>query len=265
MKLLFHLAVLAGLALAPLVGRSQYLRYATTINPTSPTSKPISHAPYDALLKKYVDERGLVNYRGLRADSAALTAYLRTVSDNPPNARWSRDEQLAYWLNAYNAFTLQRVLRGYPVKSIRDLGGSRTLINTVWDQRFIRLGREKYCLNDLEQRLIRRNFNDYRIHFALVCAALSCPRLRREAYVGSRLQQQLDDQAVDFLNDPTKNKLTPPQAPQLSAIFDFYPGDFKKGNNTIPQTVNRYARQKISPTAKLGYLEYNWNLNEQGR
>jgi hypothetical protein len=247
-----------------LLAVSGYCQQTTPLNPSSPTSKPISHAPWDALLKKYVDGQGLVNYVGFRTDSVALNSYLHNISDNLPNERWSQNERLAYWLNAYNAFTIQRVIRSYPVKSIRNLGGDKNLVNTVWDQRFIRLGREKYSLNDIEQRIIRPQFQDARVHFALVCAAMSCPKLRREAYVGSRLQEQLDAQGREFMNDPTKNKLAPGKA-ELSSIFSFYPEDFQRGGTTIQQTVNRYASRKIKPDAQITYLPYNWALNEQKR
>lgn len=263
-----RLFVLACLLLAwPLVGSCQYLRYLKELNPTMAGTKPLDQAPFDALLKKHVDDRGMVNYRAFRADSSKLSAYLTTVSNTLPNEKWSKDDQLAYWLNAYNAFTIQRVLRGYPVKSIKNLGGDKSLVNTVWDQRFIRLGneKEKFCLNDLEQRLIRRKFSgEYRVHFALVCAAMSCPKLRNEAYVGNRLNQQLDNQARSFINDPAKNKLAPANAPEVSSIFNFYPGDFKKGENTVQKTLNKYsAGQKVDTEAKLKYMTYNWALNEQ--
>lgn len=263
-----RLVVLAMVLLAwPLVGSCQYLRYVKSLNPTMAGTKPVDHAAFDALLKKHVDQRGMVNYRGFLADSSKLTTYLTAVSNTLPNEQWSKNDQLAYWLNAYNAFTIQRVLRGYPVKSIRQLGGDKTLTNTVWDQRFIRLGndKDKYCLNDLEQRLIRRKFSgEYRVHFALVCAAMSCPKLRNEAYVGRRLNEQLEDQSRDFINDPAKNKLTPANAPQVSSIFDFYPGDFKKDGNTLPKTLNKYsAGPKVEAEAKPTFMTYNWDLNEQ--
>lgn len=117
----------------PLIGSCQYLRYVKDLNPTMAGTKPVNHAPFDALLKKHVDAQGMVNYRGFLADSSKLSAYLTTVSNTLPNEQWSKNDQLAYWLNAYNAFTIQRVLRGYPVKSIRQLGGDKTLVNTVWD------------------------------------------------------------------------------------------------------------------------------------
>lgn len=240
-----------------------YVRYFVPLNPTSKASRPVSHEPWNALLKKYVNEQGMVDYAGFQSDSTALNSYLVTLSDNLPNDAWSEPERLAYWLNAYNAFTIQRVIRAYPLKSIRDLGGDKTLVNTVWDQPFIRLGDDKHTLNDIEQRIIRKKFDEPRIHFALVCAAMSCPKLRNEAYVAARLNEQLNEQAATFINDPTKNKLTPADKPELSSIFNFYPKDFAKDDNSIQKTINRYAGQKINPDATLTYMTYDWSVNEQ--
>jgi hypothetical protein len=227
-------------------------------------ASPPNHAVWDALLKKYVNAEGLVDYRGLQADSVALNAYLAQLSTHLPSPAWSPAERLAYWLNAYNAFTIQRVVRDYPIRSIRELGGERTLLNTVWDQAFIPLGPDHYSLNDLEHRLIRRQFTDNRIHFALVCAARSCPRLRTEAYTATALKTQLDEQARDFVNSPAKNNLASPAAPQVSAIFAFYPDDFaKNGSTSVQDLINRYAIHKIEPQAPLAYLTYDWSLNEQ--
>ncbi|MCC2544846.1 DUF547 domain-containing protein [Hymenobacter sp. BT175] len=263
MRLLTRLALFALL-----VGTSAcqtgcaYVRYLIPLNPTSAASTAPDHGPWDALLKKYVDPAGMVDYVGFRADSTTLNGYLKTLSDGAPNDKWTQDEKLAYWINAYNAFTIQRIIRAYPVKSIRQLGGDKTLVNTTWDQKFIRLSDEKYSLNDIEQRIIRKKFDEPRIHFALVCAAMSCPRLRNEAFVAARLNEQLDDQSREFINNPAKNKLTPTAA-EVSAIFSFYPDDFKKNGSSVQTLINRYATQKINPDAKLTYMTYDWSLNEQ--
>lgn len=241
-----------------------YVSYLIPLNPTSQSGRTLGHAAWDDLLKKYVDDQGMVNYKGFRQDSAALNSYLKTLSDNLPAEGSPSDEKLAYWLNAYNAFTVQRIIRAYPVKSIKDLGGDKIFVNTVWDQEFIPLGGKRYTLNDIEHRIIRKQFDDNRIHYALVCAAMSCPRLRQEAYVGARVQAQLADQGRDFINNPKKNDLTPAAAPTLSAIYSFYPKDFEKnGSTSIQNAVNRYAEQKIAPDAKISYKEYDWSLNEQ--
>ena len=259
--------VLWGLLAGALAGQTgcAYVRYFIPLNPTADADAPaLTHAVWDGLLKQHVNDQGLVNYRGFTADSGALNAYLRDVSAHLPAPNWTNADRLAYWLNAYNAFTVQRIIRAYPLKSIKDLGGSLILVNTVWDQRFFALGGQRLSLNDIEQRIIRKRFDDNRIHAALVCAAMSCPRLRNEAFTGPRLNAQLDDQSRGFVNDPAKNRLTPADTPQVSAIFDFYPGDFKKnGSRTVQEFINRYAQDKIKPDAALTYLEYNWALNEQ--
>ncbi|RFP66429.1 DUF547 domain-containing protein [Hymenobacter lapidiphilus] len=245
-------------------GGCGYVGYLIPLNPTSQGGRTLDHSAWDGLLKKYVDDQGMVNYKGFQQDSAALNSYLKTLGDNLPAKNSPADEKLAYWLNAYNAFTVQRIIRSYPLKSIKDLGGDKIFVNTVWDQDFIPLGGKRYTLNDIEHRIIRKQFDDNRIHYALVCAAMSCPPLRQEAYVGARVQEQLADQGRSFINNPRKNDLTPAATPTLSAIYSFYPGDFEKnGSTSIQDAVNRYAKQKIDPNAKLSYKEYNWSLNEQ--
>lgn len=242
-----------------------YIRYLIPLNPTASTpTTPPTHAGWNTLLKQYVDEQGLVNYKGLRSDSTALNAYLQDLSTHLPSSGWTANDRLAYWLNAYNAATVQLIIRHYPVKSIKDLGGPKIFVNTPWDKPFIHLADKAYTLNDLEHRIIRKQFHDNRIHVALVCAAMSCPRLRNEAYIGAAVNTQLDDQAQGFVNNPAKNKLTPADKPQVSSIFSFYPKDFtKNGSHTVQEFINRYAKEKIKPDATLGYLTYNWSLNEQ--
>ena len=242
-----------------------YVRYLIPLNPTaSMETPPPTHAGWNALLKQYVNDQGLVNYRALRADSSTLNGYLKDLEAHMPSKIWTDNDRLAYWINAYNAYTVQLIIRGYPVKSIKDLGGDKIFVNTPWDKHFIHLGSEAYSLNDIEHRIIRKQFPDNRIHLALVCAAVSCPRLRNEAYTGANLNAQLDDQGRDFLNNPAKNKLTPADKPQVSSIFNFYPKDFSKnGSKSVQEFINRYGTTKIKPDAPLSYLAYNWSLNEQ--
>ena len=241
------------------------VKYLVPLNPTAQTdAPPLTHAAWDGLLKKYVNGQGLVNYRALQADSLALNGYLGELSAHLPSRSWTQTDRLAYWLNAYNAFTVQRIIRSYPVKSIKDLGGDKIFVNTPWDQPFLKLADTRYSLNDIEHRIIRKKFDDNRIHVALVCAAMSCPRLRNEAYTGPRLNEQLDAQGRDFVNNPAKNRLTPADKPQVSSIFNFYPQDFSKnGSTSVQDFINRYATQKIKPDAPLTYLPYDWSLNEQ--
>lgn len=223
--------------------------------------KAPSHQQWDKLLKKYVNDAGMVNYKGFQKDEAELDAYLKTLSDNAPQKSWSDKDEKAFWINAYNAFTVKLILDHYPVKSIKDIGGSIYKINTAWDIRFIKIGGDKYDLNNIEHKMLRRKFDDGRIHFAVVCASMSCAKLRNEAYTGDKLESQLDDAGKDFLNDKNKNNITANKA-ELSKYFQWYKGDFKQKGSIVP-FINKYSKTKITEDTKIDYLDYNWNLNEQ--
>lgn len=228
------------------------------------TTATVDHAGYDQLLKKYVDARGLVNYRAWQKDQQGLNQYLDQLSRNPPAAGWSRPEQLAYWINAYNAYTIRLILDHYPVRSIKDIGPKLQLprLTTPWAAEFFRIGGEQMSLDHIEHGILRKQYDDPRIHFALVCAARSCPRLRREAYTAAKLNQQLDAQGQDFLNDQGKNRVGTTSA-QLSRYFEWYRGDWTRNGQSVGSWVNRYSTTKLQDNARISYLEYNWQLNEQ--
>ncbi|GEO04616.1 DUF547 domain-containing protein [Adhaeribacter aerolatus] len=223
---------------------------------------PVSHEAFTRLLKQHVNTAGNVNYKGFIKDSTQLNVYLKQLSANPPQKNWSKNDQLAYWINAYNAFTIQLIIRHYPLKSIKDIGSIIKIpfVNTPWDIKFIRIGRNTYDLNNIEHDILRKNFNEPRIHFAIVCASVSCPKLLNEAFVVARVEQQLEAQAKDFINDPSRNKITPAKA-QLSSIFSWFKDDFTKQGNLV-DFINKYASFKLRPNASITYLDYNWNLNE---
>lgn len=215
------------------------------------------------LLQKHVRKDGLVDYPGFIADKDKLQSYLTSLSDNPPSDNWSKNDKIAYWLNAYNAFTIKLIVDHYPLKSIKDLGGKHQIIfiNTPWDIKFFKIGGKTMTLNRIEHRILRKEFTEPRIHFALNCASLSCPKLRREAYDGSKLDAQLTDQAKEFLSDNSRNQLDA-KNPMLSSIFSFYGMDMKKwSGKTLIEFINQYADIKINENASIEYLDYNWNLN----
>ena len=225
----------------------------------------ISHELWDSLLKEHVDENGLVDYKGFKKDRSTLNAYLEVLENSAPDKNtWSKDEQLAYWINAYNAFTIALILEHYPVESIKKIGSGPliTFVNSPWDIKFIEIGDKQLDLNNIEHGIIRSDFNDPRIHFALVCAALSCPELRNEAYTGEKLDRQLEEEAIAFINNPTRNKITKEEA-QLSKYFSWYGGDFEINGKGIIDFINQYSKTKISENADITYLEYNWSLNDQ--
>ncbi|TDB65058.1 DUF547 domain-containing protein [Arundinibacter roseus] len=236
----------------------------TSCGTSAPTSNAldVDHGIWDKLLKKHVNNQGMVDYKGFKQDRAELKKYLNLLSKSAPNNKWSKDEQLAYWINAYNAYTIELILEHYPVKSIKDIGSSIKIpfVNTPWDVKFIEIGGKKMDLNNIEHGIIRKQFNEPRIHFALVCAAKSCPPLRNEAFTADKLDKQLDDQGRDFLNDPTKNVVTKNSA-SITKIMDWYGGDFKK-KMPVKEWINKYAKTKLESDA-ISYMNYNWALNEQ--
>jgi hypothetical protein len=229
-----------------------------------PAATPLDHAAFDKLLKKHVNAQGLVDYKGFKADEAAFNQYLAQLSKNRPTGSWPKNDQMAFWINAYNAYTIRLILDHYPVQSIKDIGSKIKIpfVTTPWAAKFFSIGGEKMSLDNIEHGILRKQYNDPRIHFALVCASISCPRLRNEAYTADKLNAQLDDQGRDFLNNPAKNKLAKDQA-QLSKYFDWYKGDWEQNGQSVVKWVNRYATTKIDGNTKIDYLDYNWNLNKQ--
>lgn len=232
---------------------------------TSYSQNAPSHELFDHLLKKHVTNAGDVNYKGFIKDTTALNAYLDLLSKNPPNEKtWSKSEQMAYWINAYNAFTIKLITRYYPIKSIKDIGSRIQIpfVNTPWDIKFITIGKEKMDLNNIEHGKLRKQFDDPRIHMALVCASKSCPLLLNEAYEAGKLEEQLNRQTKAFLSDSFRNKISPNSA-QISSIFNWYSMDFNKNGGSVRDFINKYAQTKIKSDAKITYLEYDWGLNEQ--
>ena len=213
----------------------------------------ISHASWNTLVAKYVSASGKVNYKGFLSSKAELQTYLDLLSSNPPSTSWSKNEQLAYWINAYNAFTVKLIIDNYPLKSIMDLG-------KPWDKNFINIGGKSYTLNNIEHDIIRKQFDEPRIHFAVNCASISCPILLNEAYTADKLNGQLDKQTRAYINNPQENSLSASSA-EISSLFDWYKGDFTKKGSLI-QFLNTYADTQVSSSASISYKNYNWSLNE---
>lgn len=224
-------------------------------------SKAINHKQWSSLLKKYVDSKGDVNYKGFIKDSAALNKYLKLLSDHAPDSSLTKDEKFTYWINAYNAFTVKLITQNYPLKSIKDLGSTATK-NSPWDKKFFTIGGKEMTLNNIEHDILRKQFNDPRLHFAINCASFSCPKLLNSAFEANTLNKQLNARAVDFLNDTSKNIISSSNA-QLSSILLWYGDDFTKTGISKIEYINKYSRNKIFPTTKIDYLKYNWALNEQ--
>lgn len=224
-----------------------------------------SHEQWSVLLTKHVKDNGNVDYEGFIKDSVDLNQYLDLLSKNAPNKeKWTDDERLAYWINAYNAYTVQIVIRHYPINGIKEIASGLNIpfVSTTWDIKFIELGGERINLNRIEHGIIRKEFDEPRIHFAVNCASISCPVLRNEAYTAEKLEEQLTDQTETFLNDSTRNNFYSAKKAEVSKLFTWFEGDFKKNEQSVIDFINKYSDQKLDADAELTYMEYNWGLND---
>ena len=208
--------------------------------------------PWNELLQKYVSDNGNVNYSQLKKEHLKLNNYIKFLSPALPNKTHTKEYTLAFWINAYNAMTIDLILRHYPVKSIKD-------IKDPWQQRYWKLGEKWYNLEDIEHQILRK-MDEPRIHFAIVCASISCPKLLNEAYTAENLEQQLTNVMKDFLSDTKRNFISKDKL-ELSKIFQWFTKDFKQ-NGSLIDFLNLYSNIEISAKAKTNYKDYNWDLNE---
>ncbi|MBX2827086.1 MAG: DUF547 domain-containing protein [Flavobacteriaceae bacterium] len=214
----------------------------------------VDHSIWHHLLQKYVTEEGWVDYEGFQKEEARLQDYLKILALNAPQKDWPVQELLAYYINLYNAHTVQLIVDNYPTESIKDLNGP-------WTRGFVPIGKRKLSLGGIENGILRK-MNEPRIHFAINCASISCPKLLNEAYTADKIEEQLDKVTREFINGP-KNELTGDSA-KLSSIFDWYAKDFVvDGKQDVPSYINQYVQEEVSFGTTLEYLEYDWKLNKQ--
>lgn len=219
---------------------------------TNEIEAQVNHEQWSGLLQKHVSKNGNVDYSGFKTDTTLLENYIETLSEQMPSAEWTKSEKLAYWINAYNALTIDLILRNYPVKSIKD-------IKDPWDQRLWKFGDQWLNLNAIEHEILRP-MNEPRIHFAIVCASISCPKLQNEAFIAANLDEQLSKATTAFLADTSKNELSEDHI-NISKIFKWYKKDFE-ANGSLIDFINTYSAIKISESAKKSYKDYNWDLND---
>jgi hypothetical protein len=224
------------------------------------------HAPYGALLARHV-ENGVVDYAALEKEAAVLDGYLAKVAIED-EAKLRRADRLAFWINAYNAFTLKLIIeQDKAPESIRDLP-------SPWDTRRWKAAGRTLSLNDIEHEIIRKEFDEPRIHFALVCAARSCPDLRSEAYRGDRIEKQLADATARFLGNPKKGLFpgTHQDGPyvRISKLFDWYERDFEGEDGKVLDFLaahvgddDRKWIEENREDIRIVYLDYDWRLNDR--
>ncbi len=215
------------------------------------------HAAWNRLLNSYVDDSGHVDYKSVKKNQQKLDSYLSLLNNNPPKKSWSTNEKKAYLINAYNAFTVKLIIDNYPLESIKDIGG---LFGNPFSQEFAKIGNKEYSLDDIEKGMLLK-MGDPRVHFAVNCASESCPKLVNKAFVASKLDQQLDAAAKEFIHS-NKNKLSPDQV-KLSKIFKWYSSDFENDGKSVIDFINHYSKTRINKNASISYLDYSWKLNEK--
>ena len=215
-------------------------------------SEAFDHSAWNTLLQQYVSNQGKVNYKGLKSKRKTLTNYITALSNTMPQTSWTNEDKLAYWMNAYNAMTVDLILRNYPLKSIKD-------IDNPWDQRLWKLGEKWYNLDEIEHQILRK-MNEPRIHFGIVCASVSCPKLQNVAFTAGKLEMQLTNATKEFLADSNHNTISETNL-KLSKIFKWFAQDFKQ-NGSLIDFLNLYSDIDISDKAKKSFKDYNWDLNE---
>ena len=220
------------------------------------------HKTWDTLLQKYV-KNGHVNYKGFARDVKLLDSYLEKL-DKTDVSSFSREEKLAFWINAYNAFTVKLILNHYPVKSIRK-------ISRPWNRRIWKAAGNTLSLDDIEHKILRKELREPRIHFAIVCASIGCPNLQSFAFTGDRVNAQLNRAAAEFFSsrkhfyfEKEDERITI----FISKIFSWFGEDFGDNKEQKVDFILRFLGKadaeiiKKASTVRMKYLTYDWNLNE---
>ena len=254
------------------------------------TTGTFDHQPYDSLLKKYVGKNGLVDYRGIKNNPGLLDQYLKQLEQLDPAVfeGWQRPQKMAFWINAYNAITIAGIVENYPIEygnliararfpknSIRQIGG-------FWDNVFVRVMGQDITLNQIEHEILRKKYEDPRIHAVLVCAAIGCPLLEDRAFFPQNLDARLEKANRDFINNPEKVTLdTLNNLLYLSSIFDWYKEDYPvspESNQSLKnldedlrgvvEFILRYIDDSEAEfirqnSPQIKFLDYDWTLNDQ--
>ena len=206
---------------------------------------------WDAILKAHVTPGGVVDYQGIAAHKDFKKA-IELLSSEAPGDNWEKNAAKAHWINLYNAFTVKLIVDNMPVASIQD-------IDEPWKKPFIAIGDATYSLDQIEHEILRKNFTDSRIHFALNCASFSCPVLHNAAFRADGLDEKLTVLTQNFLNDINRNQISGPLA-NVSQIFEWYAEDFE-ADGGVRAFIGKYRGREIPESVRVKYIPYDWNLN----
>ena len=206
------------------------------------------------LLQEHVTADGFVDYTSFNKEK--LESYLSYLERTSPEVTWSENKQKAFWINAYNAYTIKKILEYDPLISIVDIKENN---QTAWKIPFAKVGGKTYTLDYIEHEILRKNLFDPRIHVGVNCASNSCPKLGNIAFTEENVEATLENLMKIFINDSTKNKITKNKL-QISSIFDWFQEDFIK-NGTVIEYLNTYSKTTINKKIAIHYLKYDWSLN----
>ncbi len=221
-----------------------------------------SHAALDTVLARFLHQ-GRVDYRGLAADPGALARYLAACAAADPDS-WTRAEQIAFWVNAYNARVLEGVIRRPGLKSVLDSASAGGTPAAPFFRERRPIAGTPRSLDDIEHRILRAHFHEPRVHFVLNCGAAACPALPERALRGDRLDQELEQATARFLADTTRNRIDPRRGLELSAIFDWYGGDFRAAAGSLQGFIERHwprRGERWAPDLPVRFRPYDWSLD----
>lgn len=218
------------------------------------------HQLWNDLLQAHVNEQGMVDYEGMQKDSVRLNEYLNSLSTFPlDRVRMSREGMMAFWINAYNAFTVKLIVDNYPLGSITELNDGDV---NPWDRKFILMQGKYISLNHIEHEILRKQFQEARIHFIINCASISCPKLWNEAITADNLEGIMEEATTAYINNPQENFISPIKA-EISMLFSWFADDFIQDAGSVKAFINRYSKVKLGEKAIIDYKTYNWALNRQ--
>jgi hypothetical protein len=239
-----------------------------------PLHAQAQHDLFTEVLQDHVRE-GMVSYYALKNDER-FERYIKQLANTDPETLQTREEKLAFWINVYNAYTLKIIVDNYPLDSISELhtGGlvfGTITKQTVWHKKLVTVNNQLTSLDHVEHQIIRPVFQEPRIHFAIVCAAISCPPLRSEAYEADKLDAQLDEQARIFLADQRQNSFDKnKRVARISNIFNWFKKDFAKNNAGLLVYLSQFLPEDVGASIrenprrwKIRWSKYNWDLNRQ--
>ena len=206
---------------------------------------------FSDFLQRFVTSEGKVKYKEMKKSEQELEKILSFFTDFPILETDERNKQIAFWINVYNGFTLLLVLQNYPLRSLRELEEGK-----IWQKKWIPIGEKIYSLDDIEHHILRQQFSDPRLHFALNCASEGCPLLLNRAFMAESLEEDLTEKTKEFIQ---KQAIISNEV-QLSKIFEWYKKDF---GYDLLGFLNQYTEKPISSTTNYRFVNYDWELNEE--